>query len=109
MMSTMARQLTVTLVILIGLLVINAQPVGGTKMIATKSEFHIPDFKEISFPEADADVNHIVTSYQSAITDLIDQLDGGKLLKAQQTYVIYFLGALLSVGSAMIRYVYIAV
>ena len=76
-------------------------------MIATKSEFHIPDFKVISYPEGDTDVNHIVTSYQSAISDLIKQLEGGKLSKEQQTYVIYLLGALRAVGAATILVEYI--
>jgi hypothetical protein len=74
---------------------------GGEEVKSLPIDFHMPDFKEITYPAGDEHVNRIVGSYESTIINLINQLQAD-LSAEQQTYVIYILGELRAIQARTI-------
>lgn len=98
-MSTMALRFMAVLSALAGMLA-GVHSTEGAEVTPEKPAFRIPDFKSVSYPSGDAEVNQVSEAYQSAITELKKQLWTKELSGEQQTYVIYLLGELRAVTAA---------
>jgi hypothetical protein len=92
-MSNTGKKFVLPIVVLVLLFCAAALPGGGdVKSVAIG--LHIPDFKALTYPAGDQQVDGFVNSYFSQINNLIQQLETGRLSGEQQTYVIYVLGQL---------------